>query len=143
MTTKDMRSQTGERVQAWNRHDPEAFASFYADDTTVHDPMYTEPLSGRDAIRKDFEDFMTAFPDAEFSVGAVVASGDTVAFEVRARGVHKGPFAGPAGVVPASNRSIDMPIAAFARVDDHGLVVDERRYYDVAGLLQQLGLMPA
>lgn len=143
MATKDMRSRIGERVQAWNRHDPEACVSFYAEDATVHDPMYTEPLSGRDAIRKDFEDFMTAFPDAAFSVGMVVASGDTVAFEVRVRGVHKGPLAGPAGVAPATNRSIDMPIAAFARVDDHGLVEEERRYYDVAGLVQQLGLMPA
>jgi steroid delta-isomerase-like uncharacterized protein len=143
MSTKGMRSQTSARVQAWNRHDPDAFVAHYAKDATVYDPMYAEPLRGRDAIRRDFEEFMTAFPDTDFSVGAVVVHGGTVAFEVSARGTHKGPLASPAGLVPATNRSIHIPIAAFAHMDEEGLVVEERRYYDVAGLMQQLGLMPA
>lgn len=141
MSTKDSQSQTNERVQAANRRDLEAFAAFYAKDATVYDPMYPEPLKGRAATRKDFEEFLTAVPDLKLTLGAVAHSGDTVAFELIARGRHEGPLAGPAGAIPATKRRIDMPMAAFSRMDDEGLIAEERRYYDLAGLMQQLGLM--
>jgi hypothetical protein len=32
-------------------------------------------------------------------------------------------------------------ICGFATVDDSGQITSERRYYDIAGLLDQLGLM--
>lgn len=143
MSTKDMRSQTIERIKAWNLHSLNAFAAFYAADATVYDPMYPQPLQGRDAIRQDFEEFTTAFPDAEFTPGAIIQSGDTVAFELTAGGTHTGPLAGPGGPIPATNRRVIMPIAAFARIDSEGLVAEERRYFDVASLMQQLGLVPA
>jgi steroid delta-isomerase-like uncharacterized protein len=140
MSTKDLRSWTSERVQAWNEHDPDTYAAYYAEDAVVYDPMYPEPLSGRDAIREDFEGYLTAFPDAKYTLGSVVASDDSVAFELTARGTHTGPIPTATGVIPATNRSIEMPVAAFARVNDQGLVAEERRYFDLAGLLQQLGV---
>jgi steroid delta-isomerase-like uncharacterized protein len=130
-----------EHIQVVNRHDLEAFAASFAEDATVYDPMYPEPLKGRAAIRRDMEEFMTAFPDLKGTLGTVVESGDTVAYEVIASGTHKGPFAGPTGPIPATNRILEMPIATFARMDDRGLVIEERRYYDLAGLMQQLGVM--
>jgi ketosteroid isomerase-like protein len=36
-------------------------ASAYAPDATVYDPMYEQPLRGRDSIRQDIEDFFQAF----------------------------------------------------------------------------------
>jgi steroid delta-isomerase-like uncharacterized protein len=141
MLTQEMVSRTRERVATWNRHDPEAYAAYYSQDATVHDPMYPEPLKGRDAVSKDFESFLISFPDTEFRLGTIVASDDTVAFEVVASGTHKGDIPGPGGPIPATNRTMEMRIAAFARLDDQGQVVDERRYFDVAGLFQQLGLM--
>ncbi len=132
--------QTRERLEAWNRHDPQAFAAFYANDAKVYDPMYPEPLTGRGAVRKDFEEFLTAFPDTNLSLGAVVESGDTVAFELISRGTHKGQLPGRTGPIAATNRHVDMPMAVFSRLDDEGLVVEERRYYDLAGVRQQLGL---
>jgi steroid delta-isomerase-like uncharacterized protein len=141
MSTQDMLSRTRERVETWNRHDPAAYAAYYSDDATVHDPLYPEPLQGREAVYNDFDSFLTTFPDAVFRLGALVASGDTVAFEVVASGTHKGDLPSPDGPIPATNRTIEMRIAAFAGLDDQGLVVDERRYFDVASLLQQLGLM--
>jgi hypothetical protein len=36
-----------------------------------------------------------------------------------------------------------MPFAAFIRTNSEGLIVEERRYYDLAGMMMQLGLMPS
>ena len=53
------------QVDAVNRHDAETFAALYAPDATAIDPQYEQPLRGRDAIRKDIEDFFQAFPDLQ------------------------------------------------------------------------------
>ena len=130
-----------EQVEALNRHDADAFAAFYAPDASIDDPQYPEPLKGRDAIRKDIADFFAAFPDMNFALKSVVESGDTVAFEGAGKGTHKGPMASPAGEIPATNRTVEIRFAAFLRVTDQGLIAEERRYFDLAGMMQQLGLM--
>src|SRR3989304_9730564 len=130
-----------EQVEALNRHDAEAFAAFYTPDALIHDPQYPEPIKGRDAIRKDIADFLAAFPDLNFTLKTAVESGDTVAFEGAGKGTHKGPMAGPAGEIPATNRPMEIRFAAFLRVPDQGLIAEERRYFDLAGLMQQLVLV--
>lgn len=127
------------QVEALNRHDAEAFSSFYMPDALVDDPQYPEPLQGRDAIRRDIADFVKAFPDLIFTVTTVVERGETVAFEGVGRGTHKGPIAGPSGELPATNRPVKIRFAAFLRLNDQGLIAEERRYFDIAGMMQQLG----
>ena len=130
-----------EQVAALNRHDAEAFTAFYAPDALIHDPQHPEPLKGRDAIRQDIADFIGAFPDLVFTLKTAVESGDTVAFEGTGTGTQKGPMAGPAGEIPATNRPMEVRFAAFLRVNDQGLIAEERRYFDMAGMMQQLGMM--
>ena len=139
MATEDTVKRT---LDAFNRHDAAAFAAQYAPDAVVYDPMYPQPLKGRDAIRKDVEDFFTAFPDIQFKVSSIMAKGDTGALEGQGTGTHTGPIAGPAGTIPGTNRRIEMPAAFFVRINDRGLLIEERRYMDMAGMMQQLGLMP-
>ena len=130
-----------DQVDALNRHDPDGFAGFYTADAVVEDPQYPEPLKGRAAIRKDISDFVTAFPDLNFTVKSVLQDGDSVAFEGVGKGTHKGPMAGPAGEIPATYRPMQVRFAAFVRVNDEGLITEERRYFDLAALMQQLGVM--
>lgn len=130
-----------DQIAALNRHDPQAFAGFYAQDALVYDPQYPEPLRGSDAISKDMSDFLQAFPDFNFSLKSQVGSGDAIAFEGSGKGTHRGPLAGPAGEIPATSLSINIRFAAFLRLNDQGLIQEESRYYDLAGMMQQLGLM--
>ncbi len=127
-------------LEALNKHDAPGFAVTYAPATTVLDPQYDEPLAGRDAVRKDIEDLVRAFPDLQASVKTLLAQGDTYAAEIAFNGTHKGPFAGPDGELPATNRRVEFRGTMIGRVDKEGLVVEERRYFDLAGLMGQLGL---
>ena len=55
-----------------NSHNVDAATNAYAADAVAYDPMYPEPLRGRDAIRKDTATFLRAFPDLRFEIVTIV-----------------------------------------------------------------------
>jgi len=70
---------------AMTKHDhPDAVANAYATDAVAYDPMYPEPLRGRDANRKEAAGFIRAFPDLRFEIVTVIEKDEkTGADEVR------------------------------------------------------------
>lgn len=129
-------------LDAFNRHDAEAFAALYTEDAVAPDPQYAEPLRGRPAIRKDIEAFFHAFPDVQATViGEILFDDDNAAFEVQITGTHTGPLVTPDGPVPPTNRRVQISGGRFIRVNRQGLITDCRRYYDMAGIMAQLGLV--
>jgi predicted ester cyclase len=92
-------------------------------------------------IQKDVEDFFAAFPDIQFALTNTVVRGDLAALEGTATGTHRGRVETPNGTIPATDKTVTMGFAAFVQLDAEGRITEERRYYDVAGMLQQLGLM--
>ncbi|MDQ1301548.1 MAG: hypothetical protein QG637_1470 [Chloroflexota bacterium] len=127
-------------IETFNQHDMNAFAALYAINVVAYDPMYPEGLTGRDAILKDAEDFILAFPDIQIEVISSISGGDRAAFEMELRGTHTGPLVTPSGSIPATNRRMNLRIGRFMRVDSQGAIAADNRYYDTAGIAQQLGL---
>lgn len=127
-------------VNGWNSHDPGAVAAQYATAVTVADPSYPEPLHGRDAVRRDFEDVLTSYPDFRAEISNVLMGGDRISFELHVTGRNTGPLVFPGDTMPATGRLVDWDVGVFARVDEAGAIIDERRYYDLASLLRQLGV---
>ena len=131
-------------AKANTAHDLDAVAKVYASDAVAYDPMYPEPLKGREAIKKDTADFFRAFPDLRMEISNVIEKDDRLgAGEIRMTGTHTGPLATPTGgEVPPTNKRIEVKGAGFVRLNEKGEILEERRYYDVGTLLRQLGLMP-
>jgi steroid delta-isomerase-like uncharacterized protein len=131
-------------ADTFNKHDLDAFAKLYAEDAVAYDPMYPEPLRGRAAIRKDAATFLRGFPDIRFEIVATFEKDDrNGADEIRLIGTHTGPLETPTGQdLPPTNKRIDLKGSAFGRLNERGEIVEERRYYDVATVLRQLGVMP-
>ena len=128
------------QLLAWNQHDIPATAAFYTQDAVAYDPQYPQPLQGKEAIKEDAETFVRAFPDIHMELSSIVAKGDNVGFEGVASGTHKGPLEGPTGSIPATNKRVQMKFAIFCRVNEQGLITEERRYFDIAGMAAQLGI---
>jgi steroid delta-isomerase-like uncharacterized protein len=142
MTTKtSTEAFIREQFAIWNRHDAEGVARGYAQDAVVIDPSYAEPLTGREAIQKDAGDFFVAFPDLSVELVKLIVEGDTAVIEGAMKGTHTGPLALPTGLIPATNKPLSFGFAVVSIFDAAGNVREERRYYDVAGQLTQLGLM--
>ena len=127
-------------IAAFNRGDLERGVAHYAENAEVIDP--TGKHVGRSQILASQKVWHTAFPDAKGEVTNQLADGDQVLTEVTFRGTHTGPLAGPNGMtVPATNKKIDMHVA-FVDWFKGGKIQRERSYFDLAGLMQQLGVTP-
>ena len=131
-------------ADVFNKHDLDGVAELYASDAIAYDPMYPEPLRGRDAIRKDTATFFRGFPDIRLEIINTIEKDDrTGADEIRLTGTQTGPLETPTGQeLPPTNKRVEMRGGAFTRLNDRGEIVEERRYYDVGTLLRQLGLTP-
>jgi steroid delta-isomerase-like uncharacterized protein len=131
-------------AETFNKHDLDGVAKLYAEDAVAYDPMYPEPLRGRAAIRKDAATFFRAFPDIHFEIITTIEKDDRYgADEIRMTGTHTGPLETPTGQeLPPTNKRIDVRGSSFVRLNERGEAVEERRYYDVATVLRQLGVMP-
>jgi steroid delta-isomerase-like uncharacterized protein len=127
-----------------NSHNLDAATNVYASDAVAYDPMYPEPLRGRDALRKDTAVFFRAFPDLRFEIVSILEKDErNGAAEIRMTGTHTGPLQSPTGEeIPPTKKRIELKGAVFARLNDRGEIVEERRYYDVGTMLRQLGLVP-
>jgi steroid delta-isomerase-like uncharacterized protein len=131
-------------ADTFNKHDLDGLAKLYAADAVAYDPMYPEPLRGRDAIRNDTATLFKGFPDVRFEIINTIEKDDrNGADEIRLNGTHTGPLETPTGEeLPPTNKRVELKGSAFARLNELGEIVEERRYYDVAAFLRQLGLMP-
>lgn len=132
-----------EYAAANSAHAVERVMKLYAKDAVVTDPYYPDPLRGHDAIRKDLEEFFRAFPDLSLKFTDLFQKNDhTGAVEFQNTGTHTGPLATPMGEVPPTGKRFTLLGVAIVTVDDSGLIKDEKRFYDTATVLRQLGLMP-
>jgi steroid delta-isomerase-like uncharacterized protein len=129
------------QLEAFNKHDAGAFAACYAAHATVVDPQIPEPLKGNRAIAKDVGDWFEAFPDIETRITRTVVDGADYAAEWSMRGTHKGPLVMPDGHVPATGKPMRLVVVTIGRLDTDGRIIEERRSYDLAGVMSQLGLM--
>jgi predicted ester cyclase len=123
---------------AMNQRDAEECAACYTDEASLAQPE-TEILRGLDAIAQDFRSLFRAFPDLTFAHRHRLFEGDVAAVEYTFSGTHQGALDLPEGALEPTGRGITLECASFLRVAEDGRIAEERRYYDLAGFLGQLG----
>ena len=128
---------TQRAVDAWNRHDADAYLAIYAEGGTYHNPrMEDKPLTGK-AIADFVKSVWTAYPDASLEV---ISRGDTgeglVASQFVLHGTHTGPYFDGS---PPTGRTVAYPIATFDRVEGDK-IRSEHVYFDRQTPAEQLGL---
>jgi limonene-1,2-epoxide hydrolase len=77
-------------MDAWNRHDLDAYLSFFAADASYAGPR--REVHGISGIRGYMEMLMEAFPDEQVIVETVAASADTVFVRYTDHAHHLGPM---------------------------------------------------
>jgi steroid delta-isomerase-like uncharacterized protein len=106
-----------------------------APDFVHHGPGMPPDLAG---FKQMAPMFRAAFPDLEAVTEDLIAEGDRVVDRITVRGTHQGDFMG----IPPSGQRFEMQEIHIARIVD-GKIAERWTMVDMAGLLQQLGGIPA
>ena len=138
MTREALHAIVDGYVNAWDRRDPAAVAQYHAPDAVAESPIYAT-LRGRQAIQDASRAFFTSFPDARFTIDAVIVDPPRVAIFTTVNATHVNEFFG----MPGTNRQLEFRNARLLETDEHGLIAHERRIYDFTGLLVQIGVLRA
>lgn len=129
-------------LEAWLStwvEDPGTAGAVYAEDAVLEDVPAGARYEGRDAIRAHIEEEFAAFPDHDYEVNSAFMAGDWAAAEVVLSGAYTGTLP---GLPPGTGQLVKVPAVAIFELAD-GMIRREAHYYDVYGLLVQLGVIPA
>jgi len=140
---ENLRRMVEDVVDAFNAHDLDRVADWYADDAVHHQPNRPDPLRGRDEIREDYRtSTWIPFPDFHFELERAFGEGEWVCVQGTLTGTHKGPIGEPDGeTIPPTGKSISVPLCLVVRVEN-GKAAEVYEYNDQLGFLSQLGLAP-
>jgi steroid delta-isomerase-like uncharacterized protein len=124
---------------AYNQKDWNAVRSNITRDFIYDEVGTGRKVQGADQTIALFQGWAEAIPDSKATFDNVVASGNTVLLEVTWRGTHTGPLQTPKGSFPPTGKKIELRACAVVELLN-GKAKLQRHYFDMATLLQQLGI---
>ena len=124
-------------MAAWNAHDADKAASFFADDGVYFDASVGDPQMGRQAALDNvIKVFLMAVPDCHWEMRSLpIVTPDGVAFEWTYSGTNTGDWS---PTTKATGKAIKFNGVSFVRIKN-GKIVYQGDYYDAATLNKQLG----
>ena len=123
-----------------NKQSEESFLEGHAESVVLYDPTLGS-LKGKPALSQMWKGLFSMFPDYQVRKVRGFGQEDWVCLEVEESGTMKGPIHAGPREIPPTGKSFKIPSSIIARVED-GRIGEVRIYFDVLGLMGQLGLGP-
>ena len=119
--------------EVWNSGNLAAIDELTASNFVDHRELSNDSEGVKDYVMA----YLTAFPDAHFTIEELIAEGDMVVMRWNGQGTHQGELMGmaPTGITTTISGISVMRIAA-------GRLVEAWTSWDRLGFLQQLGVLP-
>jgi steroid delta-isomerase-like uncharacterized protein len=125
-------------LEAWNLHDPNAVAAFFAPDAVYDDRGAGTVAGGIEAIRSHVATVQAAFSDLHFELVRAAHGDDFTAGEWTATMTHSGELEG----LRATGRRVTSSGVDVATLDERGQITHLVSYYDGAAIMRELGVLP-
>ncbi len=138
MQADDNKALVRRRFELFDRGNLGVFDELFASDYVFHVPGVEKPLS-RAEMQQFYKALYLAIPDLRHTLVEQIAEGDKVVTRWTATGTHRG---GPLFGVANSGRQITLRGINIYRIVG-GLLAESHVSWDMLGLLQQLGSLPA
>jgi len=125
-----------EHVRLENAHDLDGVIQTFGDAARYDDEPWNLHYEGRDQVRRFYGELMGALPDLSIEIVRRHVADETIVLEVMIRGTHQGPWRG----LPATGRSVAVPLCGVYTFSADDRLAGEKIYYDRAMVLRQLGV---
>jgi len=130
---------------AWNSQDWETFRKRHAGNVAVFWPGKPEATEGRQAHQEESVEFFKTFPDnhiANNPYKVLFGEGDWTCSVAKFTGSMKGPMKTADGkTIPPTGKKFEVEFCTVAHWNENGEIVEEKLFYDLVGLMQQIGVM--
>jgi steroid delta-isomerase-like uncharacterized protein len=108
-------------TDAWNSHDPNAVAAFFAEDGRIAINA-GEPSIGRAGVAAMAQGFFAGFPDLIVRMDSIRTSGTHCVYMWRLTGTNTGP--------EGSGRRVDISGWEYWRLNDNGMIAESAGHFD-------------
>ena len=128
---------------AWNAQDWETVGRFHTPDVTVFWPGGGPPTRGRHDHVEEAKEYAKTFPDNRVGnrpYRVIFGQGEWTCTVAEHTGTFKGPLKTGRGLVPPTGKRFSVDFCTVAHWKN-GAVAEEKLFYDLVGLLQQIGAM--
>jgi len=139
MKTLDDAWNAGPKSPLW-----ETFRKRHTENVAVYWPGQPLPTKGRHNHDVEAVEFFKTFPDNHLinnPYKIFFGQGDYTCTVADFSGTMKGPMKTADGkTIPATNKSFHVEFCTVAHWNDKGEILEERLFYDLIGLMKQIGL---
>jgi steroid delta-isomerase-like uncharacterized protein len=137
MSVEDNKALVRRSIEGENRADLGMVEDCYATNYVHHDPN-NPGVRDWPGLNDAFLGYFAAFPDRRVVIDDLIAEGDKVVKRWTSQGTHQGEFAG----IQATSKQVSLTGTTTYRLAG-GKIVEAWWNYDLFGMLQQLGAIPA
>ncbi len=142
MSVQENEALARAEIDKYNAHDLDGLAGLFSSDAEIVNVPTGVIDRGPKAARDSAQILLSAFPDGKFELVNVIAGERNAAVEYLGRGTNTGVLTTRAGTLQPTGRKVEMRICDVMDIQN-GKVTAIRTYWDMYGLMVQLGLIPA
>jgi steroid delta-isomerase-like uncharacterized protein len=124
--------------EIYNKRKLEVLSELVSPSHAFHGPNFSGSSIGPDAYKRQVALFLAGFPDLRWTIEDTVIEKDKVVVLWSFTGTHKGEYRG----VPATNKRVSVEGITIHEIAN-GKIMDSYANWDIWGLMQQLGVVPA
>jgi len=130
---------------SWNSQDLTVFKKRHAKDCIIRWPNQP-PTHGIQAHEQEAIAFVKTFPDQHLvnnPYKVMIAQGDWTCTIAEFTGTMKGAMKMADGTsIPPTNKKFKVDFCTVAHWNEDGEIVEENLFYDLMGMLKQIGVLP-
>ena len=127
--------------EAWNKGNLDVIDEIASPNVIFHSPPGTPP--GWESAKQIISAFRAAFPDVCITVEDQVAERDRTVTRLMITGTHRGTFHNHGKTLMPTDKRISVQVIDIFRHDANAKLAECWSGFDVFGMLQQLGAIPA
>jgi len=125
-------------VTAYNDKNWSKAKEFLAANAVYDEKATHRRIQGAGEIIEAWQGWAKAFPDSKATFVREFASGDMAILELVWKGVHTGPLQMPTGIIPASNKPVEISACQVSQVEG-AKIKSVSHYFDMLTMLTQIG----